>query len=90
MEFSKVIGHRVFIKKLIVVFCTEKIGDNVKKETFTIASEKIKSLGLTPIKVSKTSTLKIGNHCWEKLKKTRIRWEIYCASGLEDSSISKI
>ena len=60
-----------------------------KKMPFTIATRKIKYLGINLTKDVKTCTQKTIEHWRKEMKKTQINGSIYCVHGLEELTSSK-
>ena len=87
-EYSKFAGHKINTEKSIAFLYTnnEKAEREIKETIpFTIASKRIKYLGINLPKKQKTCIQKTMRHWWKKSKRTQIDGEIYHVHWLEES-----
>ena len=87
-EYSKVAGHKINTQKSLAFLYTnnEKIEREIKETIpFTIATKRIKYLGINLPKVTKGIYIENYKNLSKKSKMTQIDGEIYHVHGLEES-----
>ena len=87
-EYSKVAGYKIKTQKSLAFLYTNNVkAEREVKETipFTIATKRIKYLGVYLPKETKDLYIENYKTLMKKSKRTRIGGEIYHAHGLEES-----
>ena len=87
-KFSKVAGYKISTQKSLVFLCTnnEKIEREIKETIpVTIATKRIKYLGINLPKETNDLYIKNIKRWWKKSKMTQIDEEIYHVHGSEES-----
>ena len=87
-DYSKVAGYKINTQKSLAFLYTnnEKTEREIKETIpFTIATERIKYLGIYLPKETKDLYIETIKHWWKKSKTTLTDGEIYHVHGLEES-----